>query len=358
MSSPVDPKRISREIDAQLAREKVQLALKANKEPRILVLGSGDSGKTTFMKQLKILHGGGYGDDERRQYRKHAADNIADSVQSLLAAAEALDVSPKDRALESTITKIVDHYQDGSAELTPDIAEAIEKVWADENMCGILPLPPSTAIQIQDTAGYFLSKAVQLADQQYLTTNEDILNLRIPTTQITETIFIIEKLQFKFYDVGGQLKHRKHWAPYFDNVHNILFFISLASYDQVLVEDPTVNRMHDAMNLFGQICNHPLLKHIPITLFMNKKDLFEKKLATSDVKRFFPDFSKECNFKNATRYFERKFRSQNQVEVEPGQEKSMFCHVTCCTDTGAMAIIIASVVHSLLVKNLQTGGMM
>ncbi|KAL2916670.1 hypothetical protein HK105_203784 [Polyrhizophydium stewartii] len=332
--------------------------MKLRTEPHLLVLGSGDSGKTTFMKQIRIIHGGGYQEYERKAFREHIIENIRDSILRLIAGVKQ-NSSDDDlgsvkahlalfniSASQDKISEIVEYYRNeasgNSTVLSPGIAKIVEEVWADQEVQATLLRIDARSISMQDTAGYFLERATKLADPSYLPDQEDILRVRSPTTQITEMCFKIENKMFHFFDVGGQQKHRKQWAPYFDKMHTVLFIVSLASYDQNLVEDPTINRMHDALQLFGDVCNNSLLKHIPVTLFLNKKDLFEKKLETSAIERYFPDFKGKNTLKYGTRYFEKKFRSTIQTKGEEA-DRAIVTHVTCCTDTTAMGVIIVSV---------------
>lgn len=104
------------------------------------------------------------------------------------------------------------------------------------------------------------------------------MNIRSETLKITETKFIIENQQFYFYDVSGKKHQRKYWVPYFDNVHTILFVASLASYDLLMEEPPHSNRMMDAICLFKEICEIRLLGRAKKLLFLNKIDLFKKKV--------------------------------------------------------------------------------
>lgn len=120
-------------------------------------------------------------------------------------------------------------------------------------------------------------------------TNEDILNVRIQTTEITENLFNLRGGIIVF-DVGGQRGLRKQWMPYFDFVHSIVFVADISCFDQVLVEDVTVNRMADALDLFESICNAPLLKNISMVLLLNKMDVLHKKLKHTLVSTYFPDF--------------------------------------------------------------------
>jgi hypothetical protein len=58
----------------------------------------------------------------------------------------------------------------------------------------------------------------------------------------------------------------------------------------MMIEDSTINRMADSIVLFEQIANHAMLKEAKIILFMNKKDVYEKKVKKIPIKGFFPEF--------------------------------------------------------------------
>ena len=49
--------------------------------------------------------------------------------------------------------------------------------------------------------------------------------------------------------------------------------------------------MHESMKLFDSICNNKWFTETSIILFLNKKDLFEKKIDKSPLKLCFPDYS-------------------------------------------------------------------
>ena len=121
--------------------------------------------------------------------------------------------------------------------------------------------------------------------------NEDILNMRVTTWAVSDTEFLIKNQNLHIYDVSGLKYHRKSWLQYFDHVNNIMFLASLSGYSQVLPEDPTVNRLVDSIVLFGDMVNHKLIKHIDIILFLNKIDLFKRKVKKVPISKFFPEYS-------------------------------------------------------------------
>ena len=49
--------------------------------------------------------------------------------------------------------------------------------------------------------------------------------------------------------------------------------------------------MHESMKLFDSICNNKWFTETSIILFLNKKDLFEKKIYKSPLTICFPDYT-------------------------------------------------------------------
>lgn len=50
------------------------------------------------------------------------------------------------------------------------------------------------------------------------------------------------------------------------------------------------NRMHEAISLFGAIVNEDWFRNTSVILFLNKMDLLKKKLETSNLTKYFPDY--------------------------------------------------------------------
>ncbi|KAJ2996236.1 Guanine nucleotide-binding protein G(i) subunit alpha-2 [Globomyces sp. JEL0801] len=96
-----------------------------------------------------------------------------------------------------------------------------------------------------------------------------------------------------------------------------------------MAENPEMNRMVDALNLFKEILQHKLLTRSCMLLLFNKKDLFEKKVCLVPIKDTFPDFPGEPkSAKAGGAYFEKQFRKHNEK-----LNKNITVHYTCCTDT-------------------------
>ncbi len=60
--------------------------------------GSGESGKSTIVKQMKIIHQNGYSKEELLNFRMIVHKNLVDSAQALVMACRKLGVDPEDPA--------------------------------------------------------------------------------------------------------------------------------------------------------------------------------------------------------------------------------------------------------------------
>ena len=54
--------------------------------------GTGESGKSTFIKQMRIIHGSGYTDEDKRGFIKLVFQNIFMAMQTMIRAMELLKI--------------------------------------------------------------------------------------------------------------------------------------------------------------------------------------------------------------------------------------------------------------------------
>ncbi len=104
-----------------------------------------------------------------------------------------------------------------------------------------------------------MSNLARYSDPNFLASDQDILHVRVVTQSVQDHVFSITinglagkvVKNFHLYDVSGLRNHRKHWMAYFAEVHSVMFVASLVSYDQLMVEDRTTNRMTDAIQVYN-----------------------------------------------------------------------------------------------------------
>lgn len=58
-------------------------------------IGTGESGKSTFIKQMRIIHGSGYNDEDKRSFTKLVYQNIFTSMQAMIRATDNLKIQYK-----------------------------------------------------------------------------------------------------------------------------------------------------------------------------------------------------------------------------------------------------------------------
>ncbi|KAL6463677.1 hypothetical protein MHYP_G00280680 [Metynnis hypsauchen] len=80
--------RIHKEIERQLRMDKNDV----HRQLKLLLLGTGESGKSTFIKQMRIIHGKGYSEEDRRDYTRLVFQNIFIAVQAMIQAMETLRI--------------------------------------------------------------------------------------------------------------------------------------------------------------------------------------------------------------------------------------------------------------------------
>jgi len=84
-----------------------------------------------------------------------------------------------------------------------------------------------------------------------------------------------------------------------------------------------------------------------VILFLNKKDLFEEKIKKKNITTAFPDYTGGQNWDEASKFIQEQFMSLN----EQSEEKGVYPHFTCATDTKAVEHIFKSVQQEIQTKN-------
>ena len=56
------------------------------------VLGTGESGKSTFIKQMRIIHGSGYSEEDKRGFIRLVYQNVFMAMQAMIRAMDTLAI--------------------------------------------------------------------------------------------------------------------------------------------------------------------------------------------------------------------------------------------------------------------------
>jgi guanine nucleotide-binding protein subunit alpha len=193
----VDYKR-SNAIDHKIRKEN----LKNNNRVKILLLGPGESGKSTIFKQMKIIQAkGGFTHDETMAFVQVVHSNCLSQMKLLLTGIFQSKISLESPEANEMAVQILNYDN-----FSPELARWIKILWQDP------------------------------AVQQFYRSKQNLIQLNDSAAYVV--------------DVGGQRSERRKWMHCFSNVHAILFVASLSCYDQNLREDIYQNSMIETLLLF------------------------------------------------------------------------------------------------------------
>ncbi|XP_029573531.1 guanine nucleotide-binding protein subunit alpha-14-like [Salmo trutta] len=336
-----DNHRINQEIDRQLRQDKKD----SGSELKLLLLGTGESGKSTFIKQMRIIHGAGYSEEDKRGYTKLVYQNIFTAMQSMIHAMETLNIpflEAQNKGYASMLSEVeVDMVND----LERGHVDAIRSLWRDGGVQECYAR--RREYQLSDAAKYYLSDLDRIAKASYLPTEQDILRVRVPTTGIIEYHFDMEEVIFRMVDVGGQRSERRKWIHCFENITSIIFLAALSEYDQVLAECDE-NCMEESKALFKTIVTYPWFQQCSVILFLNKTDILEEKITRSHLVNYFPEYTGPQNDPKAAREFILKmYQEQNR------DRKTVYSHFTCATDTENIRFVFAAIRETIIKNHLK-----
>ena len=133
----------------------------------------------------------------------------------------------------------------------------------------------------------------------------------------------------------------------------MLFVAAISSYDQVLYEDETTGRMHEALELFEEISNSEWFVNTSMILFLNKRDIFEAKIQHTPLNQYFPEYTGPNEFGPASEFIQDMFQAKNHVK-----DKDVYPHLTCATDKDNIQKVFTFVKDIVIKRGLNLAGLM
>jgi guanine nucleotide-binding protein G(i) subunit alpha len=95
--------------------------------------GTGDSGKSTLLKQVKLINSNGYTDAERQFFKTVIFTNIVQSMQAVLEAMDAFGIPFASPATANPHASVIfsQRKQIAAQDLSPDVHLAVRTLWGD-----------------------------------------------------------------------------------------------------------------------------------------------------------------------------------------------------------------------------------
>lgn len=122
----------SQEIDRLLEKDKQDL----RRQVKLLLLGAGESGKSTFLKQMRIIHGLNFEPDVVKEYQQVIYSNIVKGMKVLVDARDKLHI-PWERPENNHYGQHVLSFENTmvlDAKLFLNYAPSIHMLWKDSGI--------------------------------------------------------------------------------------------------------------------------------------------------------------------------------------------------------------------------------
>jgi len=310
---------------------------------KLLLLGPGESGKSTVLKQLKSIYNVKPTPLELEECKKALHQNTLECMKVLCDEADMFGYKIGEENKETSAWLQDEDLQYNDDLITPEQAKAIQALFKSKAIQDTFARRDE--YWLLDACQYYIDHVERFAEKDFSPDEVDLVMCRIRTTgrNSLETKLKVnfqgrtenepEKITYEVVDVGGQRNERKKWIKMFSDVKAIIFLVNLAGYNQVLFEDKHRNRMAEALEVFGQITGwrdeskrpikkknviqgSDIFKNVPIYLLLNKKDIFETMIHKVGLNKTFPDYKGANKCDQAIEFIKKKFREKCPPEKE------------------------------------------
>ena len=195
-------------------------------------------GKSTFLKQMRIINEVQFNEDDIKEYQKTIYMNIIKGMylhlnnamcieslhikkclfsklnciypvlglQVLIVGRKRLNIPFSDNELEEEGEKLLlfDSFSIIDSDNFADLYGLFAILWADKGLKETYKR--RSEIQVIDSIGYFLDNLKRICKTDYSPSIQDILHARKTTQSIVEFQVEIDNIDFHFTDVGGQVR--------------------------------------------------------------------------------------------------------------------------------------------------------
>lgn len=122
----------SKQIERNLKEDGIQAA----KDIKLLLLGAGESGKSTIVKQMKIIHESGFTSEDFKQYRPVVYSNTIQSLVAILRAMPNLSIAFGNNERECDAKMVFDVVQrmHDTEPFSEDLLLAMKRLWSDSGV--------------------------------------------------------------------------------------------------------------------------------------------------------------------------------------------------------------------------------
>ncbi|OAF64674.1 hypothetical protein A3Q56_07610, partial [Intoshia linei] len=189
-------RRIEKDTNKKIEKELRKCKNKTQNVHKLLLLGNGESGKSTILKQMKILHVNGFDKDECLRSAIEIRRNIRDCMITIIEAMDTLDppIILENENNKDSLNYLKNSENDIEFDFSPKFFDQIKILLQDQGI--IDTFQRCSEFQIMDCAHYFFEEINRISLKTFYPNAQDILHCRVLTKGIIETHFSIDKIKF------------------------------------------------------------------------------------------------------------------------------------------------------------------
>jgi hypothetical protein len=160
---------------------------------KLLLLGAGESGKSTIFKQMKILYGHSWNKDELLALKPVVFANIIQNMRLVL---DYADVNGFDLGSDAELAKKFVALPD-DADIAGENGKTLKTLWANAGVQEAWN--KRSGFQVLDCLQYYASEIDRISQPGYVPTQQDVLQARVRTSGIVEEKYVIDGVQFTMF---------------------------------------------------------------------------------------------------------------------------------------------------------------
>jgi guanine nucleotide-binding protein subunit alpha len=215
---------------------------------KLLILGTGGSGKSTIFKQAHIL-GDGFSDEDRRRWSVRIFSGLLQMTRGIVANIPDHGASAEESRLILTCGNGVPPGEK-AAILYDELASWDDCLAVMGAVQAVLKNPAESERLLEKhqhslllaSGGAMLLKIVpRICSPGFLASDDEILRYAYPTNDVQKVVadFPETKLAMQLVDVGGQRVERAKWSGLVKECQTVLFVSSLDDFHKTLVRKRT-----------------------------------------------------------------------------------------------------------------------
>ncbi|XP_056317954.1 guanine nucleotide-binding protein subunit alpha-12 [Danio aesculapii] len=336
-------RRRSRNIDAWLKRE-AQIPM------LISLVGASNSGKSTFLKQIRLINGDDFNHKQRLRFREAIYDNIIQGMTMLVLERNKLAIPLQNSANEmhEILFTSNDFWKVNITEPSAfqPYVEAVDSLWKDS---GIQETYRRSNVKwhefgVCDSVKYHFDNIHRIGQLDYLPHNQDILYARNRRTTLEEKYHVLRDTPFAV----AHLSHRYLVAKmqFYCCDTTILFIIGSSDYDRMSADS---NCLAESLWLFNAVINQRYYSSSTVILLFNKMDLLKEKVQTADIRKHFPEFQGDPHrVEDVQEFLVQSFKMRKLENSRP-----VYYHMLTAVDTENIRTVFNTIKNAIKSNNFK-----